>query len=66
MRAARAAASSSSSVASGWAKRRFSRIGRVEEVGLLRDEPDGPRERGEGQVAHVDAVDASRRPAVAS
>ena len=40
MRAARAASSSSSSVASGRAKRRFSRTVRVEQVGLLRDDAD--------------------------
>ncbi len=34
--------------------------GRVEEVGLLRDDADGVRERRERQVADVDAVDRHR------
>ena len=57
LRGARAASSSSSSVASGLAKRRFSADRGVEEVGLLGDQPDGLRQRGEAEVAHVDAVD---------
>ena len=55
--AARAASSISSSVASGFAKRRLSRTRRMEEVRLLRDDADRVRERLEGELADVDAVD---------
>ena len=34
--------------------------GRVEEIGLLRDDADGLGERVEGQLAHVDSVDRHR------
>ncbi len=36
--------------------------GAVEEVGVLRDDADGPAERREAEVAHVVAVEAARRP----
>ena len=56
----RAASSISSSVASGFAKRRFSRDRGVEQVRLLRDDADEVGQRLEGQVADVDAADRDR------
>ena len=52
--AARAASSTSASVASGRAKPGSRR---VEQVGLLRDDADRGGEGAEGQLAHVDVVE---------